>query len=164
MILLAVIAIIAAKQNEYVEIPYSSIRFRVISNSNNSLDIKNKIILKNELNNEFKNITKNLKSYDEFENVFNDEDKLNKLVKEKLSENNINSSYKINYGSNYFPEKTFKGVRYKSGNYNSLVVTLGEGKGENYWCVLYPPLCLTDENVNDYEYHFLIKDIISKYN
>ena len=85
-------------------------------------------------------------------------------IKSTLKDNNINEEYHINYGVNYFPEKTYKGITYKAGNYKSYVVTLGEGKGENYWCVLFPPLCLIDENVNDYDYHFLIKDILSKYN
>ena len=49
--------------------------------------------------------------------------------------------------------------------YESLVITLGKGEGDNWWCVLFPPLCLLEENENtqDVEYHFLVKDIIDKY-
>jgi len=41
-----------------------------------------------------------------------------------------------------FPEKTYRGVVYPAGPYRALRVTLGEGRGRNWWCVLYPPLCL----------------------
>ena len=80
--------------------------------------------------------------------------------------NQYNIPYDINYGNNYFPEKKYKGVTYKEGNYESLVVTLGNGKGDNWWCVMFPPLCLMDteeQNLSNAEYHFWIKDIFDKY-
>lgn len=42
-----------------------------------------------------------------------------------------------------FPQKTFEGREYAAGDYEALRITLGEGKGNNWWCVLFPPLCLT---------------------
>ena len=80
--------------------------------------------------------------------------------------NKYDTEYKINYGLNYFPEKNYKGVTYKEGNYESLVVKLGEGKGENFWCVLFPPLCLLEAEESDkeeVEYKSFIKEIIDKY-
>ena len=41
-----------------------------------------------------------------------------------------------------FPAKTFEGYDYPAGEYEALRVTLGEGKGANWWCVLFPALCL----------------------
>ena len=71
-------------------------------------------------------------------------------------------NYTLIYGKNFFPEKRYKGVVYNEGYYDSLVIKLGKGKGKNWWCVLFPPLCLmeTDENV---EYKFYVKEIIDKY-
>ena len=74
--------------------------------------------------------------------------------------------FQVHYGLNYFPEKKYKGVTYKEGYYESLVVTLGEGKGENWWCVLFPPLCLLEAeetNTNAVEYKFFVQDLITKY-
>ena len=73
----------------------------------------------------------------------------------------MNYSYKVNYGDNYFPEKTYKGVKYNSGNYKSLVVTLGNGEGDNFWCVLFPPICNIDTNYSNHKYKFLIKEIVN---
>ena len=42
-------------------------------------------------------------------------------------------------------------MRYPEGNYESLVITLGEGIGENWWCVLFPPLCLLEASEANYD-------------
>ena len=74
-----------------------------------------------------------------------------------------NMDFKINYGTNYFPEKIYKGVKYEAGEYESMVVKIGSGSGDNYWCVLFPPLCLMEaEETDDVEYKFFIKEIIDK--
>ena len=68
--------------------------------------------------------------------------------------------------SNYFPQKEFKGVTYEEGYYESLVVTLGSGSGDNWWCVLFPPLCLLEaeeSEKDDVEYQFFVKELIDKY-
>ena len=72
----------------------------------------------------------------------------------------INISLKITY---IILGAIIKGVKYNSGLYESLVITLGEGHGPNYWCVLYPPLCSIDTNKEEVEYRSYIKDLIDKY-
>ena len=71
------------------------------------------------------------------------------------------------YGLNPFPAKSYKGVKYKAGEYESLVITLGEGKGDNWWCVLFPPLCMLEAEdqtqKSNLEYKSYIKEIIDKY-
>ena len=57
----------------------------------------------------------------------------------------------------------YKGIYYEEGEYESLVITLGEGIGNNFWCVLFPPLCLIDENEEEVEYTSFIKELIDKY-
>ncbi|RKP47321.1 stage II sporulation protein R [Cohnella endophytica] len=48
-----------------------------------------------------------------------------------------------------FPEKAFDGATYAAGDYEALRITLGEGSGANWWCVLFPPLCLTAATADD---------------
>ena len=67
--------------------------------------------------------------------------------------------------SKYFPSKEYKGVNYNSGDYESLVISLGESKGNNWWCVLYPPLCLLESesnNMEENEYKLYIQEILDK--
>ena len=52
----------------------------------------------------------------------------------------------------------------KEGYYESLVVTIGDGKGDNWWCVLFPPFCLIEnDKKTDVEYRLYIKDMLEKY-
>lgn len=151
---------------ELVIIPNDAIRLRVIANSDSDADqnLKNKITMNLEEN--IKDILKSSKNIDESrqkinENMFN----IDQNVKKTLKSENSTLTYNIEYGQNYFPAKNYKGVVYKEGKYESLVVTLGKGEGKNFWCVLFPPLCLLDENENnkDVEYHLLVKDVLKKY-
>ena len=88
--------------------------------------------------------------------------KIEQTVEKTLKDNKSNNTFHINYGKNFFPEKEYKNQIYKSGNYESLVIELGKASGENFWCVLFPPLCFTDKEDN-IEYKSFIKEIIDKY-
>ncbi len=165
LLILAFAIIYVSKDNEYVEIPSSSIRMRVIANSDSKEDQDNKKIIKSIVEEKIYELVENAKSEREVDEIIkNEKDSIDEAISDKIDDLNLDIKFTSNYGLNYFPEKEFKGLRYKAGNYKSLVVTLDEGKGENWWCVMYPPLCLVDENRDDYEYHSLIKDTLDKYN
>ena len=50
---------------------------------------------------------------------------------------------RISIGKEEFPERNYGGEVYPAGEYTALIVELGEGEGENWWCVLFPSLCLS---------------------
>ena len=146
-------------------IPDEAIRIRVIANSNSEYDqeIKNKV--KKTVEYDMYNMLKNTTDLEEarkliknnLSNVENDIDTL--LQKEKYE-----LPFNINFGLNYFPKKKFKGITYNEGYYESVVVTLGEGLGDNWWCVLFPPLCMIEaEESTDVEYTTMVEEIINKY-
>ncbi|GGF95799.1 hypothetical protein GCM10010913_16760 [Paenibacillus aceti] len=70
-------------------------------------------------------------------------------VKQTLSENGKDYSYQVELGNVPFPTKMYGGEVYPAGNYEALRITLGEGKGKNWWCVLFPPLCFVDAGSGD---------------
>jgi len=168
IILAAVITILSINKNSEIVIPEDSIRFRVIANSNTEEDqnLKKKIVTN--LNNNINNLlTYNTDFSTSRENIRNNINSFEEVVKKTIEENNTNTTYTINYGMNYFPEKEYKGTVYKEGEYESLVITLGNGNGNNFWCVLFPPLCLLEaeegENKTEVEYKSFVKEIIDKY-
>lgn len=59
-----------------------------------------------------------------------------------IRENGYEYSVKAELGVKWIPEKTYGEITFPSGNYEALNITIGEGKGQNWWCVLFPPLCL----------------------
>ncbi len=142
-------------------IPTDAIRIRIIANSNSDIDIEKKKEIRKNLEEEIYNLLKDAKTSSEARNLINENlDKLNILVDDKT-----NSNYDLSFGKNYFPRKVYKGIIYEEGEYESLVVTLGKGNGDNWWCVLFPPLCLLEgnEDTKDVEYRFFVKDLIDKY-
>lgn len=147
-------------QKDKIIIPEESIRFRIIANSNEPLDQDIKMKIKKDLEQILFEKTKNSKSKEETQKIILD----NKvLIEETLDKYNI--QYSINYGENYFPDKEYRDVIYESGNYESLVISLGEAEGDNWWCIMYPPLCLLESQEDKYEdteYKFYIQEILNK--
>ena len=154
------------KAKENIRIPKNAIRFRVLANSNSPRDQKIKSNVASKMQKELYFLLKNSKTKKEARNLIkSDMNNFNNILQEQLQDESY--SYKINYGMNYFPVKNYKGVTYDEGYYESLLVTLGKGEGDNWWCVLFPPFCLLeaeeDSNSTKVEYKSFIKDIIKKY-
>ena len=59
-----------------------------------------------------------------------------------VRENGYNYPVKAELGVRSIPKKSYGDIIFPSGNYEALNITIGEGKGHNWWCVLFPPLCL----------------------
>jgi len=150
---------------EEIKIPDEAIRFRVVANSDSKYDQSIKLKVKTEVEKELYNMLKDTKGIDEARNtITNNLDDIDNKVNNLLIKEKYNLGYNLNFGYNYFPEKEFNGVVYEEGMYESLLVTLGEGKGDNWWCVLFPPLCLLEaEESDEVEYKFFIQELIEKY-
>ena len=151
-------------ENENIIIPNESIRIRIIGNSNRVEDQILKLKVKNKIEESLNEKLKDVKDIEEARtNIKNNINNIDNILKNTLT----NNSYEINYGTNYFPEKNLYGVTYKEGNYESLVIKIGEAKGNNWWCVLFPPLCMIDaqleENKENIEYKSKVLEIINKY-
>ena len=148
-----------------LSIPEDALRIRIIPNSNSEFDQGIKRSVRDRLEISMYDLLKNAKSSEEASEII--KKNLNLVdndVKKVLDDNNYDLGYKINYGYNYFPEKEYKGIKYEEGYYESLLVTLGKGEGDNWWCVLFPPLCLIEGDENsEVEYKSIVEEILKKY-
>lgn len=148
-------------KEEDILIPNNAIRFRVIANSNTLSDQQEKLIIKEKIETEIYKLINGADNTSDVRDLINNNmDKIEEIVK------SYNTPYNINYGINHFPTKNYKGVLYNAGDYESLVITLGEGMGNNFWCVLFPPLCLLDNNkedISDIEYKSYVKKLLNKF-
>lgn len=146
---------------EEIVIPDYAIRFRVIANSDSKEDQELKLEVKNELDETLNTLMLQAKNSQEAKLLL--EKNMNTIhnIVDKYTENNL-----ISLGKNYFPEKEYQGIKYPSGDYESLVITLGSGKGKNWWCVMFPPLCLLEAKENEtdeVEYKFYFQEVLEKY-
>ena len=166
-LILTTYMIIGVKAEELIEIPDEAIRIRVIANSNSDYDQEKKQEIRKEVQLYMQNLLKDAKTTEEARNIIsNNLNNLNKNLDNYLTQIKYNKEFNINFGLNYFPEKKYKGITYKEGLYESLLITLGEGKGDNWWCVLFPPICLLEAEeteTNEIEYKSFVKEIIEKY-
>lgn len=88
------------------------------------------------------------------------------IAQKTVYENGYNYKVTAEICNMYFNTRVYEDVTMPSGNYNALRLTIGEGKGDNWWCVMYPSLCVgtaTDynslkENTSADEYSILIDD------
>lgn len=158
VIIIAVIIFILSLNKTYELNQNNTIRFRVIASSD---EVKDQEIKKEIVRNVSSVINESQKStsLEETRTYINNKlPEFNEVVEKTLLENNDKREFKVNYGLNYFPKKELNDEEYPEGMYESLVITLGEGQGNNFWCILFPPLCMIEEN-EDYEYKSFFKEI-----
>lgn len=154
-----------AGNNKEIVIPDESLRFRIIPNSNNIEDQSIKMKVKDNLQKILPNIIGNSSNILEIEeNINSNIDLIKDNIRKTLDTEKAFYKFDISLGKNYFPSKEVYKVVYPEGYYESLVVSLGEAKGDNWWCVLFPPLCLVEaEESSEVEYKLYIKEILDKY-
>lgn len=167
-LILIVLFVTSGGEESNVIIPKDAIRFRVIANSNSEIDQKEKKKIANKLGTDITTILKDSNSLEESRSILKSKvGYFQNVVESTMQEDQYDSSVDVDYGYHVFPQKEYKGVIYEEGEYESLVVTLGEGSGKNFWCVLFPPLCLLEaeeeEETNKVEYKSLIKEVLDKY-
>ena len=157
-LILILIGIYNSLKLEAFKIPDEAIRLRVIANSNSVMDQSIKMEVKEKLEEKIFLLLENIDNVVEANQIIeNNLDLFNTEVYQILKDNN----YRLDYGMNFFPEKEYKGITYDEGYYQSLVVTIGEGAGDNWWCVLFPPLCLLEaEESSEVEYKFFVQELI----
>lgn len=158
VLFLVSLAFLFSNHEEEIIIPNKAIRFRVIANSDSVEDQMKKMEIKSAVEKEVYTLINGEGNISQVRNIIEDNmDTIKDIVEE------YNVPYNINYGNNYFPSKTYKGIMYPAGNYESLVITLGDGVGANFWCVLFPPLCLIDnsrEDISDVDYQLYVKKLL----
>ena len=83
-----------------------------------------------------------------------------------LEEHGFSYKSKAKINQEYFPTRVYDNVTLSEGVYDALIIELGSGKGDNWWCIVYPPLCFvnkTDTSVQNIQYQSYLVDIIKKY-
>lgn len=147
-------------------IPDDAIRLRVLANSNSQRDQEVKDKVTKELQTDMYSLLYKVNNVDEARGLIKSNiDRFKSTVSNVMSTEEPQMKFLIDYGMHYFPKKVYKGITYKEGNYESVLVKLGEGKGNNWWCVLFPPLCLleAEKTTSEVEYKFFIQELIDKF-
>ncbi len=84
------------------------------------------------------------------------------VAEEVLLENGFSYGARASIRKEEFPTRVYEDVTLESGVYDALIIELGSGKGDNWWCVVYPPLCFGGQGA-DIVYKSKIREIIEKF-
>ena len=79
-----------------------------------------------------------------------------------LKENGFSYTSKASVRAEEFPTRVYEDLTLEAGVYDALIIELGSGSGDNWWCVIYPPLCFTSATT-DFTYRSAILDIVRKF-
>ena len=127
------------------DIADSVFRLHVIANSDSDEDQNLKYIVRDNLLSYMNSICSNCKSKQEAISIVeNNKNEFEKIAIQTIKEQGFSYNVKINIGNFNFPTKNYGDISLPSGNYDALRVEIGEAKGQNWWCVMFPPLCFVD--------------------
>ncbi|MFW6268695.1 MAG: stage II sporulation protein R [Bacillota bacterium] len=116
------------------------LRLHVLANSNSPKDQ----YVKRRVRDEVSRYIKISKETDN-NNLDNKIKDIEKMVNQFLDKENINYKARVELGKYDFPKRTYGNIQLPSGEYKAIKITLGKGKGANWWCVLLPPVCVETE-------------------
>ena len=152
---------------------HSAIRFHILANSDSVSDQTLKMRVKESVVNYIYEKTGDFKTVDEAKNFILNNDKTIKSIATKaIADNGYDYTVSSTFGFSDFPVKTYGDVIFPKGTYTSYTIKIGNGKGHNWWCVLYPPLCFVDvstgvlpdnskkklhDSLSDTQYHTVTK-------
>lgn len=155
------------------DIANSVFRLHVIANSDSKEDQELKLKVRDSLLSYMNTLAKDCSSKEEVVTLAKEhQEKFKEIAEKVICNNGYSYPVTIQIGTSDFPTKTYGDISLPAGTYDALRVQIGEAKGKNWWCVMFPPLCFVDvstgvvpddskkemqESLNDEEY-----DLISK--
>ncbi|MFC7371548.1 stage II sporulation protein R [Fictibacillus iocasae] len=134
-----------ATLNGSVQIPDESIRLRILANSDNAADQLLKRQIRDEVNKQITTWVGGIKDIKEAREIIKQQlPAIEQIVKSELKQLGAKRDFTVQFDKVAFPTKMYGEFVYPAGNYEAVLITLGEGTGANWWCVLFPPLCFLD--------------------
>lgn len=159
----ATVFIVKASSVEKTEAYADYLRIHVRANSNSAEDQQVKYEVKDEV---VKFITPFVKECVDKERAIEVMNELlpeiEKVCDKALRERGYTYGARAQIRDEKFPTRVYGDLTLDEGVYDALIVELGTGTGDNWWCVIYPPLCFTSASA-DVEYRSIIADIINKF-
>lgn len=153
------------------DISESVFRLHVIANSDSEEDQNLKYKVRDALLGYMDELSSNCNSKEEvIETAKEHSNNFKDIAINTIRENGYDYDVSIDIGNFEFPTKTYGDISLPSGYYDALKVEIGEAKGKNWWCVMFPPLCFIDissgvvpeeskeflkENMSDEEYDLI---------
>ena len=123
----------------------SVFRLHVIANSDSDEDQNLKYIVRDSILNYINTISENSHSKDDVIQLAKENlDAIKNIAQQTIYQNGYSYEVSVDIGNFAFPTKTYGDISFPAGFYDALKVQIGEAQGQNWWCVMFPPLCFVD--------------------
>ena len=125
----------------------SVFRLHIIANSDSSEDQELKLKVRDNIINYMNTLTSSSSDKKDVISMVNNHlDSFKEIALNTLKENGYNYDVNIEIGNFNFPTKTYGDISFPAGNYDALKIEIGDAIGQNWWCVLFPPLCFVNSS------------------
>lgn len=129
------------------------IRFHVIANSDSAEDQALKLKIRDKVLEYIAPRLKNSKSIEESRSLIKSNDEaIKRIAEEVIKKNGYSYTVATNLSKQKFPVKTYGNITLPQGEYEAYRILIGSGKGQNWWCVMFPPLCFIDITKGEVSY------------
>ncbi|PGW73766.1 stage II sporulation protein R [Bacillus cereus] len=127
-------------------IPKEAVRLRILANSDSDKDQALKRKVRDEVKAQIDGWVADLTSFEEARKIIQSHiPEIEKTVENTLKREGSKDSFQVKFSKNVkFPTKVYGNFIYPAGEYEAVLITIGEGEGANWWCVLFPPMCFLD--------------------
>ena len=149
-IILSLLIFILVSAFSYVNAIFDNIsdsvfRLHVIANSDSEEDQNLKYLVRDAVLDYMNSITSETRNKQEAIQIAQShKDEFNRIAKDVIVKNGYDYDVKIEIGNFFFPTKQYGDISLPAGNYDALKIEIGVAKGQNWWCVMFPPLCFVD--------------------
>ena len=127
------------------DIADSVFRLHVIANSDSAEDQNLKYIVRDKVIEYMSSISQNASSKEDVIEIAKANlDKIQAIASQTIRENGYTYSVNVEVGNFSFPSKRYGDITLPHGYYDALRIKIGEAEGQNWWCVMFPPLCFVD--------------------
>lgn len=123
----------------------SVFRLHIIANSDSSADQELKLKVRDKIIEYMNTLTSSSSDKKDVISMVNNHlDSFKEIALNTIKENGYNYDVNIEIGNFHFPTKSYGDISFPAGNYDALKIEIGDAIGQNWWCVLFPPLCFVN--------------------
>ena len=143
VLLTASFLVMPATEASYGGIYDKTVRLHILANSNDEEDQSLKLALRDSLLDYLSPILEDAEGKQAAESILREKlSEIEAFSKEFVENAGSDQAVSVVLGSEFYPTRTYENFSFPAGEYTSLRIFLGAGEGQNWWCVVYPPLCL----------------------
>ncbi len=154
----------ACGQTKQQRLSRECLRIHIRANSNSEGDQQVKLAVRDEITRFLSDALEDCKTKSEaLETISANEDQLIQIANSTLYAHEFDYKASILINKEHFPDRNYDGYDFPEGDYDAVIINLGTGEGDNWWCVAFPPLCFVPAGDGEkIVYKSWIKEILDK--